>query len=61
MDAEVAVASAGIYGAMAAIRLAELGHDARLFDPLGTLRAASPPVRLRKDYEQWLKRQLTSF
>ncbi|PYT68431.1 MAG: hypothetical protein DMG39_21185 [Acidobacteria bacterium] len=41
MGAKVAVAGAGIYGATVAIRLAELGHDVRLFDPLGILRAAS--------------------
>jgi hypothetical protein len=41
MKAKVAVAGAGIYGATIAIRLAEQGHDVRLFDPLGILRAAS--------------------
>jgi hypothetical protein len=41
MPAKVAVAGAGIYGATIAIRLAEEGHDVRLFDPLGILRAAS--------------------
>ena len=41
MGAKVAVAGAGIYGATAAIRLAERGHNVRLFDPLGILRAAS--------------------
>lgn len=41
MGAKVAVAGAGIYGATAAIRLAEQGHQVRLFDPLGVLRAAS--------------------
>jgi hypothetical protein len=41
MRARVAVAGAGIYGATIAIRLAEQGHDVRLFDPLGILRAAS--------------------
>lgn len=41
MGAKVAVAGAGIYGATVAIRLAEQGHDVRLFDPLGILRAAS--------------------
>lgn len=41
MSAKVAVAGAGIYGATAAIRLAEEGHTVRLFDPLGILRAAS--------------------
>jgi FAD dependent oxidoreductase len=41
MSAKVAVAGAGIYGATVAIRLAEQGHDVRLFDPLGILRAAS--------------------
>jgi hypothetical protein len=41
MGAKVAVAGAGIYGATVAIRLAEQGHNVRLFDPLGILRAAS--------------------
>lgn len=41
MSAKVAVAGAGIYGATIAIRLAQQGHDVRLFDPLGILRAAS--------------------
>src|SRR5271169_557360 len=41
MGARIAVAGAGIYGATAAIRLAEQGHQVRLFDPLGLLRAAS--------------------
>ncbi|HEY6905811.1 MAG TPA: FAD-dependent oxidoreductase [Candidatus Acidoferrales bacterium] len=41
MRAKVAVAGAGIYGTNIAIRLAEHGHDVRLFDPLGILRAAS--------------------
>lgn len=41
MRAKVAVAGAGIYGATIAIRLAEQGHDVRLFDPLGILRGAS--------------------
>jgi hypothetical protein len=41
MGARIAVAGAGIYGATAAIRLAEQGHDVRLFDPLGVMRAAS--------------------
>ena len=41
MRAKVAVAGAGIYGATAAIRLAEQGHDVHLFDPLGVMRAAS--------------------
>lgn len=41
MGAKVAVAGAGIYGATVAIRLAEQGHDVRLFDPLGILRGAS--------------------
>ena len=41
MKAKVAVAGAGIYGTNIAIRLAEHGHDVRLFDPLGILRAAS--------------------
>jgi hypothetical protein len=39
--ARIAVAGAGIYGATAAIRLAELGHRVLLFDPLGVMRAAS--------------------
>lgn len=37
----IAIAGAGIYGATAAIRLAEQGHRVRLFDPLGVMRAAS--------------------
>jgi hypothetical protein len=41
MNARVAVAGAGIYGATVAIRLAEQGHKVHLFDPLGVLRAAS--------------------
>lgn len=41
MGAKIAVAGAGIYGATAAIRLAEQGHQVQLFDPLGVLRAAS--------------------
>jgi hypothetical protein len=41
MKAKIAVAGAGIYGATAAIRLAEQGHDVHLFDPLGVLRASS--------------------
>jgi len=41
MRARIAVAGAGIYGATAAIRLAEQGHTVHLFDPLGVLRAAS--------------------
>jgi len=41
MTAKVAVAGAGIYGTNVAIRLAEEGHQVRLFDPLGPLRAAS--------------------
>jgi hypothetical protein len=41
MSARVAIAGAGIYGATAAIRLAEHGHQVELFDPLGILRAAS--------------------
>lgn len=47
MSAKVAVAGAGIYGATAAIRLAEQGHDVRLFDPLGILRAASATNQYR--------------
>lgn len=38
---KIAIAGAGIYGATAAIRLAEQGHEVHLFDPLGILRAAS--------------------
>ena len=41
MGAKIAVAGAGIYGATAALRLAEHGHQVQLFDPLGLLRAAS--------------------
>ena len=41
MAAKIAVAGAGIYGATAALRLSENGHDVHLFDPLGVLRAAS--------------------
>ena len=41
MAAKIAVAGAGIYGATVAIRLAEQGHNVRLFDTLGILRAAS--------------------
>jgi hypothetical protein len=41
MAAKIAVAGAGIYGATAAIRLAEHGHRVTLFDPLGIMRAAS--------------------
>jgi hypothetical protein len=41
MGVKIAVAGAGIYGATAAIRLAEQGHQVHLFDPLGVLRAAS--------------------
>ena len=41
MVARIAVAGAGIYGATAAIRLAQEGHDVHLFDPLGVMRAAS--------------------
>jgi FAD dependent oxidoreductase len=39
--AKVAVAGAGIYGSTTAIRLAEHGHQVRLFDPLGVMRATS--------------------
>lgn len=35
------MAGAGIYGATAAIRLAERGHRVHLFDPLGIIRSAS--------------------
>src|SRR5438132_9634195 len=41
MRTRIAVAGAGIYGATAAIRLAEQGHDVHLFDPLVIMRAAS--------------------
>jgi hypothetical protein len=41
MGTKIAVAGAGIYGATAAIRLAERGHQVSLFDPLGVMRAAS--------------------
>jgi hypothetical protein len=41
MSARIAVAGAGIYGTNIAIRLADQGHQVRLFDPLGILRAAS--------------------
>jgi hypothetical protein len=41
MGAKIAVAGAGIYGAAAAIRLAEQGHEVHLFDPLGLMQAAS--------------------
>jgi FAD dependent oxidoreductase len=41
MGAKIAIAGAGIYGATAAIRLAEQGHQVTLFDPLGVMRAAS--------------------
>ena len=41
MGAKIAVAGAGIYGATAAIRLAERRHQVTLFDPLGVMRAAS--------------------
>src|SRR5271170_5818415 len=41
MSAKVAVAGAGIYGSTIAIRLAEHGHQVRLFDPLGVMRATS--------------------
>src|SRR5713226_20358 len=41
MRGKIAVAGAGIYGVTAAIRLAEQGHDAHLFDPLGVMQAAS--------------------
>jgi hypothetical protein len=41
MGAKIAIAGAGIYGATAAIRLAERGHQVTLFDPLGVMRAAS--------------------
>jgi len=37
----IAIAGAGIYGATAAIRLAEHGHQVHLFDPLGIMCAAS--------------------
>jgi hypothetical protein len=41
MGSNIAIAGAGIYGATAAIRLAEAGHQVSLFDPLGAMRAAS--------------------
>src|SRR4029077_20713883 len=41
MGAKIAVAGAGIYGATAAMRLAEQGHEAHLFDSLGVMQAAS--------------------
>ncbi len=41
MSARIAVAGAGIYGATIAIRLAEQGHNIRLFDPLGILHATT--------------------
>jgi hypothetical protein len=41
MGANIAIAGAGIYGATAAIRLAERGDQVSLFDPLGVMRAAS--------------------
>jgi hypothetical protein len=41
MSAKIAIAGAGIYGATAAIRLAEQGHRVTLFDPLGIMQAAS--------------------
>jgi FAD dependent oxidoreductase len=41
MRAKIAIAGAGIYGAAAAIRLAEQGHRVTVFDPLGIMQAAS--------------------
>ena len=41
MATKIAIAGAGIYGATAAISLAERGHQVTLFDPLGIMRAAS--------------------
>ena len=41
MGVKVAVAGAGIYGSSIAIRLAELGAQVTLYDPLGVMRAAS--------------------
>jgi hypothetical protein len=41
VSARIAVAGAGIYGSSIAIRLAEQGHNVRLFDPLGILRATT--------------------
>jgi hypothetical protein len=38
---KIAVVGAGIYGSTTAILLAEHGHTVHLFDPLGTLQAAS--------------------
>src|SRR5437899_48471 len=41
MGRKVAIAGAGIYGATAAIRLAEDGHQVDLFDPCGIISSAS--------------------
>jgi hypothetical protein len=41
MAIRIAVAGAGIYGSLVAVRLGEAGHDVTLFDPRGVLRAAS--------------------
>ncbi|MBP0616672.1 FAD-dependent oxidoreductase [Jiella mangrovi] len=41
MRRKIAVAGAGIYGSVAAIKLAEAGNDVYLFDPLGIMQAAS--------------------
>jgi voltage-gated potassium channel Kch len=41
MGSKIAIAGSGIYGATAAIRLAEHGHQVTLFDPLRVMRAAS--------------------
>ncbi|MGH9715990.1 MAG: FAD-dependent oxidoreductase [Candidatus Acidiferrales bacterium] len=41
MSAQIAVAGAGIYGAVAAIRLAERGHRVHLFDPRGIISSAT--------------------
>jgi glycine/D-amino acid oxidase-like deaminating enzyme len=46
MGAKIAVAGAGIYGATAAIRLAERGHQVTLFDPLGVMRAVSASISI---------------
>lgn len=41
MGYKIAVVGAGIYGSVAAIKLAEAGHTVHLFDPLGAMYAAS--------------------
>lgn len=47
MSKRIAVAGAGIYGATAAIYLAEQGHKVQLLDPLGIMRAASATNQYR--------------